>query len=65
MKLLKLQHSLFCLRIVLSDRKELKCHFRCVLALQVLVEGRSGNAFFPIDEVALHWAVLVLRWVTA
>jgi len=29
------------------------------------VAWRSGNAFHLINEVTVHWAGLVLRWVTA
>jgi len=29
------------------------------------VAWRSGNAFHPINEVTLHWAELVIWWVTA
>jgi len=30
-----------------------------------LVAWCSGNAFDPIIKVTIHWARLVLRWVTA
>jgi len=29
------------------------------------VTWHNGNAFHSINEVAVHWAGLVLRWVTA